>query len=53
MVWRGLVRDLGRAASWAVEMGAIPLGPAALVDDWKGLLSRTTEPDVADGGEGR
>lgn len=38
MEWHAFIKDTPRAASWAVEVGAIPLEPRELVDAWTNLL---------------
>lgn len=43
--WHVTVRNTEQAAMWAVEVGAIPTAPHALVDAWKSLLEEARHHD--------
>lgn len=56
LVWNGLAANVQRAASWAVEAGAIPLEPRELVEAWERLLepaANETNAGLEDGGDAR
>ena len=56
LVWNGLAANVQRAASWAVEVGAIPLEPRELVEAWERLLepaANETNAGLEDGGDAR
>lgn len=38
VVWTGTTRNYERAASWAIEVGVIPLAPHEVVERWEGML---------------
>lgn len=37
-IWKGTTKDIGLAASWALEAGAVPVKPASLVAAWQQLI---------------
>ena len=47
-VWDVPFSDTQLAASWAIGSGIVPVGPQALVDAWRALLTHTLERDPYD-----
>lgn len=46
-IWTVTVRDVARAAAWAIEQGVTPLEPDAVVEDWERLLRLAARRKVA------